>query len=326
VDYNHNRENTGAFLNNLRIENNVEVIDSANDGLIRTIDEALLVNLVVPKTARKYIRKTLTDRLGRRFETNEILDQGSLYEALLRGEIKSVSIEATVLESVFEDKTEIITKWDLKKLSLLSTTPGTPTSRLRRLRGDEALQIIQDITTLDSDIDNSYSVSNNSNMHMNEDNNKPSLEKVLTEEEVKIENQETVETEIENQEPQENEVIDNGAEIENEEIQRAMDYTERMDTMEKTLRMCDTRIKRLEDKLEMSEKENGKLKRDLESLQNKQVDEDTNILKRLEELDKSIPDKIKSNLQRSLQFEDKQTLSKEELDYNRSILANRLSI
>jgi|GEM_PF-2151917 len=122
VDYNHNGFNTGAYLTNLRVVENYTL----PDGTI--LPEALVAEIHVPKTAEMFYRN----------DKGEKVSAGSLYEAIVKGFIRSVSVEF----KPYKDKqlTHIPTgityyeEWDLLRVSLLDITPGQPYSGIKVIR------------------------------------------------------------------------------------------------------------------------------------------------------------------------------------------------
>lgn len=124
IDYNHKRVNTGAYLTNLRTIENYEV--EGVNGQKQILKKALVGEIHIPKTAQLYF----FDKDGNK-RTN-----GSAYEAVSNGEIRSVSVDFRPVRQSTNTKTGITTykTWDLLSLSLLDVTPGQPYSGIKILR------------------------------------------------------------------------------------------------------------------------------------------------------------------------------------------------
>lgn len=122
VDYNHNGFNTGAYLTNLRVEENYALADGT------VLPEALVAEIHVPKTAEMFYRN----------EKGEKVSAGNLYEAIEKGFIRSVSVEFRPY--IGKQLTHIPTgityyeEWDLLRVSLLDITPGQPYSGIKIIR------------------------------------------------------------------------------------------------------------------------------------------------------------------------------------------------
>jgi len=122
VDYNHNGFNTGAYLTNLRVEENYALADGT------VLPEALVAEIHVPKTAEMFYRN----------EKGEKVSAGNLYEAIEKGFIRSVSVEFRPY--IGKQLTHIPTgityyeEWDLLRVSLLDITPGQPFSGIKIIR------------------------------------------------------------------------------------------------------------------------------------------------------------------------------------------------
>lgn len=134
VDYNHNRLHTGAYLDNFRVESQLEV--PGVDGEPIVLNDVLIATMHIPKTAQMYYLE------GRRKRSN-----GSLYEAALRGELPAVSVDfkpvpwkdqksgKVMAGEITDTKTGIVTYryWDLSNVSLLDITPGQQFSGFVRM-------------------------------------------------------------------------------------------------------------------------------------------------------------------------------------------------
>jgi len=122
VDYNHNGFNTGAYLTNLRVEENYALADGT------VLPEALVAEIHVPKTAEMFYHN----------EKGEKVSAGNLYEAIEKGFIRSVSVEFRPY--IGKQLTHIPTgityyeEWDLLRVSLLDITPGQPYSGIKIIR------------------------------------------------------------------------------------------------------------------------------------------------------------------------------------------------
>lgn len=122
VDYNHKGVNTGAYLRNVRIEENYKIENG------ETLERALVGDIHIPKDSEMFY----TTREGEK-KTN-----GNLYEAVTKGQVRSVSVEFKPYlgKQITDTKTGITTfrEWDLIRLSLLDVTPGQPYSGIKITR------------------------------------------------------------------------------------------------------------------------------------------------------------------------------------------------
>jgi hypothetical protein len=122
VDYNHKGVNTGAYLRNVRIEENYKIENG------ETLERALVGDIHIPKDSEMFY----TTREG------EKKSNGNLYEAVTKGQVRSVSVEFKPYlgKQITDTKTGITTfrEWDLLRLSLLDVTPGQPYSGIKITR------------------------------------------------------------------------------------------------------------------------------------------------------------------------------------------------
>jgi polyhydroxyalkanoate synthesis regulator phasin len=122
VDYNHRGVSTGAYLRNLRVEENYK-IDNGD-----VLDRALVGEIHIPKDAEMFFH----DKEGIK------RSNGNLYEAVNKGQIQSVSVEFRPYKGkqITDTKTGITTyrEWDLLKLSLLDVVAGQPYSGYKLIR------------------------------------------------------------------------------------------------------------------------------------------------------------------------------------------------
>lgn len=122
IDYNHKRVNTGAYLRNVRIEDNYKLEDGT------TLEKALVGDIHIPKDSEMFFM----DREGQK------RSNGNLYEAVTKGQVRSVSVEFRPYKGkqITDTKTGITTykEWDLLRLSLLDITPGQPYSGIKITR------------------------------------------------------------------------------------------------------------------------------------------------------------------------------------------------
>jgi len=112
VDVNHSRQHSGAYLSNIQVEKDL-VIPWMN-GETKTLKSALTGIFVVPKTARWFY----TDRDGK------IQDNGSLYELAKNNRLIAPSVDFISINSRAIDGILHYLKWDLRRCSLLTITPG----------------------------------------------------------------------------------------------------------------------------------------------------------------------------------------------------------
>lgn len=121
IDYNHNQLNTGARLFATKEVKNYQ----KRDGEI--LESALIGFIEVPKTARMYYK----DNQGVE------IDGGSLYDALIQGKIRSVSVEFFPIEdeiATTKSGIKIFRVWELPRLSFLSVASGQGSSEITRIR------------------------------------------------------------------------------------------------------------------------------------------------------------------------------------------------
>jgi len=122
IDYNHRGVNTGAYLKNVRVENNYKL----EDGTI--LEKALIGNVHIPQDAEMFFM----DKDGQK------RSNGNLYDAVSKGQVRSVSVEFRPYKGkqITDTKTGITTyrEWDLIRLSLLDITPGQPYSSIKITR------------------------------------------------------------------------------------------------------------------------------------------------------------------------------------------------
>jgi len=124
VDYNHRGVNTGAYLENIRVENNYKLDDGT------TLETALIGDIHIPKDAEMFFM----DKDGQK------RSNGNLYDAVSKGQVRSVSVEFRPYKGkqITDTKTGITTyrEWDLIRLSLLDITPGQPYSSIKITRSN----------------------------------------------------------------------------------------------------------------------------------------------------------------------------------------------
>jgi len=122
VDYNHKGVATGAYVRNFRVIDNYEL----EDGTI--LETALIADLHVPKDSEMFY----FDPQGSK------KSNGSLYEAVNRGQAPSVSVEFKPPKGkqITDRSTGITTyrEWDLIGVSLLDISPGQPYSGYKIIR------------------------------------------------------------------------------------------------------------------------------------------------------------------------------------------------
>lgn len=125
IDYNHKGVDTGAYLKNTRVVKNYEL----SDGTV--LEKALIGNIHIPKDAEMFYH----DKDGAK------RSNGNLYEAVTKGQVKSVSVEFKPYldkteEVILENGKTIVRykKWDLLRLSVLDVTPGQPYSGIKIIR------------------------------------------------------------------------------------------------------------------------------------------------------------------------------------------------
>lgn len=122
VDYNHKQVNTGAYLRNVRIEDNYILEDGT------TLERVLVGNVHIPKDSEMFYMT----------REGEKKSNGNLYEAVTKGQVRSVSVEFKPYKGkqITDTKTGITTfrEWDLIRLSLLDVTPGQPYSGYKLIR------------------------------------------------------------------------------------------------------------------------------------------------------------------------------------------------
>ena len=122
VDYNHKGVNTGAYLRNVRVVDNYAL----ENGTV--LERALVGDIHIPKDSEMFY----TTREG------EKKSNGNLYEAVTKGQVRSVSVEFKPYlgKQITDTKTGITTfrEWDLIRLSLLDVTPGQPYSGIKITR------------------------------------------------------------------------------------------------------------------------------------------------------------------------------------------------
>jgi hypothetical protein len=122
VDYNHKQVNTGAYLRNVRIEDNYILEDGT------TLERVLVGNVHIPKDSEMFYMT----------REGEKKSNGNLYEAVTKGQVRSVSVEFKPYKGkqITNTKTgiTIFREWDLIRLSLLDVTPGQPYSGYKLIR------------------------------------------------------------------------------------------------------------------------------------------------------------------------------------------------
>ncbi len=143
VDYNHSGVNTGAYLRNVRIENNYKLEDG------QVLETALIGDIHIPKDAEMFY----FDKQGQK------RSNGNLYEAVSKGQVRSVSVEFRPYngKQSTNTKTGITTfkEWDLLRLALLDVTPGQPYSGIKITRSliNNNQNNIMDINTIKSAVE-----------------------------------------------------------------------------------------------------------------------------------------------------------------------------
>jgi len=122
IDYNHKQVNTGAYLRNVRIEDNYTLEDGT------TLERVLVGDVHIPKDSEMFYMT----------REGEKKSNGNLYEAVTKGQVRSVSVEFKPYKGkqITDIKTGITTfrEWDLIRLSLLDVTPGQPYSGYKLIR------------------------------------------------------------------------------------------------------------------------------------------------------------------------------------------------
>lgn len=122
VDYNHKQVNTGAYLRNVRIEDNYILEDGT------TLERVLVGNVHIPKDSEMFYMT----------REGEKKSNGNLYEAVTKGQVRSVSVEFRPYKGkqITNTKTgiTIFREWDLIRLSLLDVSPGQPYSGYKLIR------------------------------------------------------------------------------------------------------------------------------------------------------------------------------------------------
>lgn len=122
VDYNHKGVNTGAYLRNVRIKDNYTLEDGT------TLERVLVGDVHIPKDSEMFYMT----------RDGEKKSNGNLYEAVTKGQVRSVSVEFKPYKGkqITNTKTGITTfrEWDLIRLSLLDVSPGQPYSGYKLIR------------------------------------------------------------------------------------------------------------------------------------------------------------------------------------------------
>lgn len=306
VDYNHKGVNTGAYLRNVRVVDNYTL----EDGTV--LERALIGDIHIPKDSEMFY----TTREG------EKKSNGNLYEAVTKGQVRSVSVEFKPYlgKQITDTKTGITTynEWDLLRLSLLDVTPGQPYSGIKITRSLINNNMSITIENIKSAVEAG---------ELNKEELRALLEEPKAEENPADQTQRDIMVEADGNKPDdegdqpsaENPDTNGDGEISDEEIRSYVKeikrayadpkmIKERMDTLE---RMCDETKKRMDEMTKQPEQ------RDLTEQEKEEI-EAQEIEKRAlnSNLSDEIPDKkesIAGDAQRSLGLEgDKEGESEED--------------
>lgn len=132
VDYNHRGIATGAYVRNFRVVDNYKL----DDGTV--LKRALIADLHIPDDAEMFYSDKGTKK-----------SNGSLYEAVNKGQVPSVSVEFKPYKGkqTTDIRTGITTfhEWDLIHVSLLDVAPGQPYSGYKIIRSYVRTMNLNDI-------------------------------------------------------------------------------------------------------------------------------------------------------------------------------------